>query len=60
MTYSIGPIVAARWTIGSNEEFPLDRTFNGNIKEIKIFAASLNDNDVDNIYNTEKNNVIIN
>ncbi len=48
--------VAARWTIGSNEEFPLDRTFGGKIKGVKIFAAPLSAEDIKSIYTNEKQN----
>ena len=46
--------VAARWTIGSNEEFPLDRTFGGKIENAKIYAASLSAIDITGIYKKEK------
>lgn len=46
--------VAARWTIGSNEEFPLNRTFTGKIKGVKIFASPLSSQDVISIYRKEK------
>ena len=46
--------VAARWTIGSNEEFPLDRTFTGKIKGVKIYTTALFARDVMNIYTKEK------
>lgn len=46
--------VAARWTIGSNEEFPLDRTFGGKIKDVKIYASALSEQEIMNIYTKEK------
>jgi hypothetical protein len=46
--------VAAGWTIGSNEEFPFNRTFNGKIRNVKIYAAPLSENDIKAIYLKEK------
>ena len=50
--------VAARWTIGNNEEFPLDRLFRGKIKGIKIYAAPLSALEVQTIYTKEKQSMV--
>ncbi|WP_170970995.1 GH92 family glycosyl hydrolase [Ilyomonas limi] len=46
--------VAAKWTIGSNEEFPLDRTFTGQMRDVKIYIAPLSVADIQSIYQKEK------
>ncbi|MDP4212876.1 MAG: GH92 family glycosyl hydrolase [Bacteroidota bacterium] len=46
--------VAAAWSIGGNEEFPLDRSFDGKIRGVKIFNAALDEAGVKAIYLKEK------
>ncbi|HZK65108.1 MAG TPA: glycoside hydrolase domain-containing protein, partial [Puia sp.] len=46
--------VAAGWSIGGNEEFPLDRSFDGKMKGVKIFTALLDEAAIKAIYQKEK------
>ncbi|MFI5125108.1 MAG: LamG domain-containing protein, partial [Chitinophagales bacterium] len=46
--------VAAAWSIGGNEEFPLNRSFDGKIKGVKIFTAALDEAGIKDIYQKEK------
>ncbi|MFI5194196.1 MAG: GH92 family glycosyl hydrolase [Chitinophagales bacterium] len=46
--------VAAGWSIGGNEEFPLDRSFDGRTKRVKIFASALDEVAIRAIYQKEK------
>ncbi|MFT4156255.1 GH92 family glycosyl hydrolase [Parafilimonas sp.] len=46
--------VPARWTIGSNEEFPLDRTFKGRMRDVRIYMQALDAVSIQHIYESGK------
>lgn len=43
---SVNLSVSNKWTIGRNEEFPLQRIFNGYLGQVKVFSAPLTEEDI--------------
>ncbi|HWK04266.1 MAG TPA: GH92 family glycosyl hydrolase [Puia sp.] len=43
-----------RWTLGRNEEFPLQRIFNGYIDKVKVFEAPLTGEEIKGIVDKER------
>ncbi|MDP2236491.1 MAG: GH92 family glycosyl hydrolase [Bacteroidales bacterium] len=44
----------SRWHIGRNEEFPLQRVFNGRIENVKIFTEALSQKEIKEIIHSEE------
>jgi len=49
---------SGHWVLGRNEEFPLSRIFSGYADKVKVFAAALIVQEINEIINQERNSLI--
>jgi len=49
---------SGHWVLGRNEEFPTSRIFSGYADKVKVFAASLSVQEINEIINQERNSLI--